>query len=88
MKIVVCVRQGLDGEISPFDASAYEAALRIKDAEVTLLSMASIAAKDFLLNLTRLGAKKSVLLNDKAFAGADTLATAYTLSLAVKKMNH
>ena len=86
MKIIVCVRQGLDGEISPFDASAYEAALRIKDAEVTLLSMASLAAKDFLLNLTRLGAKKAVLLNDKAFAGADTLATAYTLSLAVKKL--
>ena len=85
-KIVVCIRQGLDGDISPFDASAYEAALRFKDAEVTLLSMASLSAKDFLLNLTRLGAKKAVLLNDKAFAGADTLATAYTLSLAVKKL--
>ena len=85
-KIVVCIRQGLDGEISPFDASAYEAALRFKDAEVILLSMAPLSAKDFLLNLTRLGAKKAVLLNDKAFAGADTLATAYTLSLAIKKI--
>ena len=86
MKIVVCIRQGLDGEISPFDASAYEAALRFNDAEVVLLSMASLSSKDFLLNLTRLGAKKAVLLNDKAFAGADTLATAYTLSLAIKKL--
>ena len=86
MKIIVCVRQGLDGEISPFDASAYEAALRLQNAEVTLLSMAPSSSQDFLLRLTRLGAKKAVLLNDKAFAGSDTLATAYTLSLAIKKL--
>ena len=86
-RIVVCIRQGLDGEISPFDASAYEAALRFRDAEVILLSMAAMSAKDFLLHLTRLGAKKAILLSDKAFAGADTLATAYTLSLAVKKLS-
>ena len=41
MRIVVCLRQGLDGEISPFDASAYEAALRMEGAEVILLSMAA-----------------------------------------------
>lgn len=87
MKIVVCVRQGLDGEINPFDASAYEEALRIPDSEVTLLSMGPLSAKDMLTNLTRLGAKEAVLLSDKAFAGADTLATAYTLSMAIKKLN-
>ena len=87
MKILVCIRQGLDGEINPFDACAYEEALRVKGAEVTLISMGPISTKDFLLRLTRLGAKKAILLSDKAFAGADTLATAYTLSLAVKKLN-
>ncbi|MBR4973813.1 MAG: FAD-binding protein [Clostridia bacterium] len=87
MKILVCIRQGLDGEINPFDACAYEEALRIKGAEITIISMGPLVAKDFLLGLTRLGAKKAVLLSDKAFAGADTLATAYTLSLAVKKLN-
>ena len=87
MKILVCIRQGLDGEINPFDACAYEEALRVKNAEVILLSMGPQSAKDFLLRLTRLGAKKAILLSDKAFAGADTLATAYTLSLAVKKIN-
>ena len=86
MKIVVCVRQALDGELSPFDACAYEAALRMPNAEVTLVSMGPPAAKDFLLRLTRLGAKKAVLLTDKAFAGADTIATAYALSLAVNKL--
>ncbi len=87
MKILVCIRQGLDGEINPFDACAYEAALQIKDAEVTIISMGPLTCKDFLLRLTRLGAKKAILLSDKAFAGADTIATAYTLSLAVKKLS-
>lgn len=86
MKIVVCIRQGLDGEINPFDASAYETALQIKDAEITLLSMGPSSAEGLLLKLTRLGAEKAILLSDKGFAGADTLATAYTLSLAINKI--
>lgn len=86
MKILVCIRQGLDGEISPFDACAYEAALQIKGAEVILISMGAPKTEELLLRLTRLGAKKAILLTDKAFAGADTLATAYTLSLAVDKI--
>ena len=69
MKILVCIRQGLDGEINPFDACAYEEALRIKNAEVTIISMGPLTTKDFLLRLTRLGAKKAILLSDKAFAG-------------------
>lgn len=86
MKILVCVRQGLDGSISPFDACAYEEALRVQDAEVMLLSMGPASAKDFLLDLTRRGAQRAYLLTDPAFAGSDTLATAYALSLAVKKI--
>lgn len=86
MRITVCIRHGTDGEINPFDACAYEEALKIKGAEITLLSMGPMADKDRLLRLTRLGAKRAILLSDKAFAGADTLATAYTLSLAIKKL--
>ncbi len=87
MRVVVCIRQGLDGEINPFDAAAYECALRISGAEVTLLSMGVPKTADLLCSLTRLGAKDAVLLTDKAFAGADTLATAYALSCAVKKLS-
>jgi electron transfer flavoprotein alpha subunit len=87
MQVVVCLRQGADGEINPFDASAYETALRIAGAEITLLSMGPVSAGELLLKLTRLGAKRAILLTDKAFAGADTLATAYALSLAVKKLS-
>lgn len=88
MRILVCVKQSAGGELNPFDACAYEPALRIKsdEDEVILLSMAPKKSEEMLLSLTRLGATKAYLLNDKAFAGSDTLATAYTLSLAVKKL--
>lgn len=86
MKIVVCVRQGRDGELNPFDASAYETALQIPNAEITLLSMGPESVRALLLQLTRLGAKHAVLLSDRAFAGSDTLATAYALSLAIKQL--
>ncbi len=87
MKIVVCVRIGLDGEINPFDAASYEAALLL-GGEVTLLSMGAPKIKDALMSLTRLGASRAILLTDPAFAGADTLATAYTLSVALKKLSY
>lgn len=87
MKIVVCVRLGLDGELGPFDASAYETALQAEGAEVTLLSMGAPSAKDRLLQLTRLGASRAILLSDKAFAAADTLATAKTLAAALKRLS-
>ncbi len=85
MKIVVCVRIGLDGEINPFDGAAYEAALRL-GGEVTLLSMGAPKIGEMLMSLTRRGASRAILLTDSVFAGADTLATAYTLSLALKKL--
>lgn len=86
MRIVVCVRRGRDGELNPFDASAYETALQIPGAEVILLSMGPEPVLAFLSQLTRLGAKRAILLSDRAFAGSDTLATAYVLSLAVKRL--
>ena len=86
MKIVVCIRRGRDGEINPFDACAYEVALNIPDAEIILLSMGVANTGPFLLELTRLGATKAVLLTDKMFVGSDTLATAYVLSKAMEKI--
>ena len=52
MKIVVCIRQGRSGEMSPFEASAYESALRIPEAEVILLSMGVPSCADYLRSLT------------------------------------
>ncbi len=86
MRIAVCVRQGLDGELNPFDASAYEIALSESGAEVILVSMGVPKTADLLLHLTRLGASRAVLLSDPLFAGSDTLATAYVLSRAMEKL--
>ena len=87
MKVVVCLRRGLDGELGAFDAAAYEAALQIPGAEVILLSMGPAQTEEHLRHLTRLGATKGVLLCDPAFAGSDTLATAYILSAAIRKLS-
>lgn len=87
MKIVVCVKPTLNGELNPFDGAAYEAALSVPDSDVTLLSMAPEKYADFLHGLTRLGAKSMILLADRAFAGADTLATSYALFQAIRRLN-
>ncbi len=87
MKIVVCVKQVVGGEINPFDAAALEVALGIENAEITVVSMGRESVKEMLLGLTRLGNVKGLLLSDSAFAGADTLATGYALSLAIKNLN-
>jgi len=86
MKIVVCVKP-VNEEMNPFDECALECALRIENAEVTVISMGRPSTVNMLKRLTRLGIKRAILLTDPAFAGADTLATSYVLSLAVQKLN-
>lgn len=76
------VRDGGQAVINPFDASALETALRIKDAaaepadvRVSVLSMGIPATADLLRDCIARGADDGLLLSDRAFAGADTLAT-------------
>lgn len=85
MKVVVCVKP-VKGELTPFDESALERALQIEGAEVTVVSMAPPSAKTLLERLTRLEISGAVLLSDPAFAGADTLATSYALSMAMRRL--
>ena len=85
MRILVCVRRGADGELSPFEASAYECALRL-GGEVLLLSMGPADCGEWLSGLTRLGAAGAYLLSDSAFAGSDTLATVTVLAAAVSRL--
>lgn len=86
IKILTLIKQLPDGDINPFDACALEEALRIENAEVTVLSMGRPACRDLLLRLSRLGTKRNILLTDSALAGSDTLCTAYALSMCVKKL--
>jgi len=85
------VREGVDSVINPFDLYAVEEGLRLKEQHggmVTVLSMGPPQVIDTLRQGLSLGADSAVLLSDIGFAGADTLATSYTLARAVKKIGH
>ena len=82
-------RSALPAVFNPEDLNALEEALKLKDrhdARVTVLTMGPPAAVQVLRESLYRGADEVVLLTDKAFAGADTLATSYALSLAVQKL--
>jgi electron transfer flavoprotein beta subunit len=85
------IRENVESIINPFDTYAIEEAVRIKEkigAEVIGLSMGIPAAEEILKEAISLGIDKGMLLTDRKFAGADTLATSYTLSLGVIKINN
>lgn len=83
------VREGVPSIINPEDKNALELALALKEscgAEVYVISMGPPQAEEALREAIAMGADHAVLLTDAAFAGADTLATSYTLGLAVRKL--
>jgi len=83
-------RAALSAIFNPEDLCALEQALRIKDqfaeSTITLLTMGPGRAADVLREGLYRGADKGILLTDRAFAGADTLATSYALAQAIKKI--
>ena len=81
------VREGVQSITNPFDEFAVEEALLTKEkygGEIHVISMGPPQAVDVLRNALAVGADKVYLLSDRAFAGADTLATAYTLAKAIE----
>lgn len=83
------IREGVEAIINPFDTYAVEEGLRIKDqtgGKVTVLSMGIPSVADLLRESIALGVDEAVLLSDRAFAGADTLATSYTLAMGIRKI--
>jgi len=83
-------RAALPAIFNPEDLNALEQALRVKDANpgsfITVLTMGPVRAADVLREGLYRGADDGVLLTDRAFAGADTLATSYALSCAIRKI--
>lgn len=83
------IRDGVPSIINPEDKHALEEALNLKDrsgAEVTVISMGPPQAKNALREALCMGADKAILITDRAFAGADTLATSKALAGAIKKL--
>ena len=82
-------REGVESIVNPFDMYAVEAALMLKDewgGTVRAVSMGPPQAKEALREVVSYGVDEAVLFSDRAFAGADTWATAYTLSKGIRKL--
>ena len=85
------IRNGVPSIINPEDKHALEAALCLKDeygAKITVISMGPLQAKDALREALCMGADEAILITDRAFAGADTLATSKALAGAIKKLDY
>ncbi len=83
------VREGVPSILNPEDGHAAEAAVQLKErygATVTAISMGPPQAVDVLRRCIALGADRGVLVSDRAFAGADTYATSYTLAAAIRRL--
>ena len=83
-------RAALPAIFNPEDLNALEQALRLKDqnpgSTITIVTMGPPRATDVIREALYRGADDGVLLTDRAFAGADTLATSYALSMAIRKL--
>lgn len=83
----VLKREGIEAKINPYDLYAIETALRIREQHggcVTALTMGPFQAQEILKEAYSMGVDECILLSDRAFAGADVLATSYALSQAIK----
>ncbi len=80
-------REGVEAIMNPFDRHALEEAVRLKEqlgGTVTVLTMGPPQAEAVLRESIACGADRGVLVSDRAFAGADTWATSYTLAKAIE----
>lgn len=80
------IREGTETQINPYDEYAIEEALRIKEkigGSVTAYTMGPPQSEEILRDALAMGVDRVCLLTDKNFAGADTLATSYTLAKAI-----
>jgi len=82
-------REGVQSIMNPYDQHALEAGVQLAESlggTVTVLSMGPPQAEEILRQAISCGAHDAVLVSDRAFAGADTWATSYTLMKAIQKL--
>lgn len=87
-KTGVLKRDGVDSKMNPYDLYALETALKIKEengTKVKVLSMGPPQAKQIIQEAFMMGADEGALVSDRKFAGADVLATSYTISQGIRK---
>ncbi len=82
-------REGVESIMNPYDRHALEEAVAIKELQggtVTVITMGPPQAEVVLREAIACGADEGVLVSDRAFAGADTWATSYTLAMAAQTL--
>jgi electron transfer flavoprotein beta subunit len=87
----VLLRDGVESVMNPCDYNAIEAALQIKEyfgGTVTAITMGPPQAASVVREAMTMGVDNGAVLCDRAFAGADTLATSYTLVQGIKKIGN
>ncbi|MBE5992439.1 MAG: electron transfer flavoprotein subunit beta/FixA family protein [Paenibacillaceae bacterium] len=87
----VLKRDGVDSKMNPYDLYALETALKMKEQQgglVKVISMGPPQAKEVIKEAYMMGADDGALITDRKFAGADVLATSYTISQGVRKMGN
>jgi electron transfer flavoprotein beta subunit len=83
------MREGIAAVVNPFDEYALEEGIRLREkfgGKVKVLSMGPPQAESALRDSIAIGADEAYLATDRAFAGADTWATSYTLGLCIEKL--
>jgi electron transfer flavoprotein beta subunit len=83
------MREGIEAVVNPLDLYAIEEGLRLKEkygGSVVTISMGPPQAEQAMREALALGCDEACLLTDRAFAGADTWATAYTLACGIRKL--
>lgn len=83
------MRQGVPAIVNPYDLFSLEEALRLKDihgGRVTVITMGPPQAEAALRKCISYGADEAILVTDRAFAGADTLATSFALASAIHQI--
>lgn len=83
----VLKRDGVDSKMNPYDLYALETALRIREdvgGEVVVVTMGPPQAQAVIREAYMMGADRGYVFSDRKFAGADVLATSYTLSQGIK----
>ncbi|MGB9734303.1 MAG: electron transfer flavoprotein subunit beta/FixA family protein [Conexivisphaera sp.] len=83
------IREGVVSVVNPHDLDAVELALRLRDrygGSVVAMSMSPPSATKGLEHVLGMGVDEAILISDRAFAGADTLATSYVISHALERL--
>ncbi|MBS7528319.1 electron transfer flavoprotein subunit beta/FixA family protein [Fusibacter paucivorans] len=84
-------RTGVPSILNPLDANAVAAAVNVKETyggEITLITMGPPSAEAVLRECLAVGADYAILVTDRAFGNADTLATSYAIVSAAKQIDH